>query len=135
MKIFPSFIFNIRHEYRANVVAQSVCFIINCVLYYVTDDMIFTWIAIATISFIGVVTSQPKHNILDRNLLNHLLVVILYYIFSDISFNFHLAYFGLIFIFTYVFFILKDSVSASVSTRVISVSSVLEATCAFLEFR
>ncbi len=99
----------IRNEYRANIVAQSLCFVINCAIYYISDNSIFLWVAIATICFIGIVTSQPKKTIFDRNIFNHFIMVVVYYTISELTSGYHFAYFILIFIFTYVFFILKDS--------------------------
>lgn len=109
IKLKYPLMFNIRPAYKANVFAQSICFIINCSVYYISDNPLFLWVAIATICFIGVVTSQPPRKIFDINIFNHFVVVIIYYIVSHLSAGYHFTYFGLIFIFTYVFFILKDS--------------------------
>ncbi|MFN8769537.1 MAG: FUSC family protein [Neisseriaceae bacterium] len=100
---------NLKNRYLANIVAQTLCLFINCLLFYITRNYVFVWVSISALCFIGVVTSQPKHRIIDRNLVNHLITVLLYYIFSHICLEFDFVYFILIFVFTYIFFILKDS--------------------------
>ena len=98
----------LHREYRANIIAQAVCFILNCGLYAYTNNHIFTWIALATSLFIGFVNSHGK-KFFDQSLFNHLIVIVVYYFIAALLFSHHVAYFALIFIFTYVFFILKDS--------------------------
>ncbi|MFN7094433.1 MAG: FUSC family protein, partial [Burkholderiales bacterium] len=45
----------------------------------------------------------------DRNLFNHFVIVLAYYLIYKIAENYDLTYFLLVFIFTYIFFVLKDS--------------------------
>ena len=98
----------LHREYRANVVAQAICFLLNCTLYAYTDNNLFVWVAIATALFIGFVDSHGK-KIFDQSLFNHLVIIVVYYFIAALLINHHLAYFALVFIFTYVFFILKDT--------------------------
>lgn len=99
----------LKRHYLANIIAQTACLFINCLLFYLTRNYALIWTAVSSICFIGIITSQPDKKIIDRNLVNHLLVVLIYYAFSHICLEFNFAYFVLVFIFTYVFFILKDS--------------------------
>lgn len=100
---------NLKKEYRANVVAQSLCILINTMLFVYTKYISFLWINISCIMFIGVVRSQPKGKLFDVNLTNHLIIVLGYYILYSVLSRHQVSYFCLIFIFTYIFYILKDS--------------------------
>lgn len=102
-------ILKLNSQYRANVVAQAICFIINCVLFSIYYEPLYIWMCISTITFIGVISSQPKQKFWDTNLLHHLLFVLIFYILATISYDISAAYFILIIIFTYIFYILKDS--------------------------
>ena len=99
----------INSQYRANMVAQSICLLINCWLYALTDNSIYIWVAIAAICFIGGITSYPKNRIINHNLLNHLIIVVSYYILGGMIVDFDYVYFILVFLFTYAFFIVKES--------------------------
>jgi hypothetical protein len=96
-------------QYRANVIAQAACFIINCLIYTITSNPLYIWICISTITFIGIISSQPKGKFWDNNLAHHMLFIILFYFLSAISIKFPASYLILIVIFTYIFYILKDS--------------------------
>lgn len=96
-------------QYRANIIAQAICFIINCSLYTITSNPLFIWVCISTIMFIGITPSQPKNKFWDNNLIHKMLFIIIFYFLSTISFKIQNSYLILIVIFIYVFYILKSS--------------------------
>ncbi len=99
---------SIRSEFRANIYAQSCAFIINVGLFASTNNYIFIWIEFAALAFIGMYNAKsPKF--FDRNILNHFISVMIFYLVSMSIEGNHLLYICLIFIFTYLFFILKDN--------------------------
>ena len=100
---------NLKPEYRANVIAQFLGLILNCALYVDTDQTFFLWANIACVMFIAFVKSQPRNSFFDLNLFNHLSIVLIYYLLYLVSMHFRLTYFCLIFLFTYFFYIMKDS--------------------------
>lgn len=99
----------IKENYKANILAQTICLIINCAIFYTSQDYLLIWVESCALNFIGIVTSQPKSRIIDINLVNHFLLVFIYYLLAAITLNSHSGYLVLLFVFTYVFFILKDS--------------------------
>lgn len=99
---------SIRSEFRANIYAQSCAFIINVGLFAITSNYIFIWIEFAVLAFIGMYNAKSPR-FFDRNILNHFISVMIFYLASMLIGSNHLLYICLIFIFTYSFFILKDN--------------------------
>lgn len=99
---------SIRSEFRANIYAQASAFIVNVGLFVITNNYIFIWIEFAALAFIGMYNAKsPKF--FDRNILNHFISVMIFYLISMLIEDNHFLYICLIFIFTYFFFILKDN--------------------------
>jgi hypothetical protein len=99
---------SIRSEFRANIYAQSCAFIINVGLFASTGNYIFIWIEFAVLAFIGMYNAKSP-SFFDRNILNHFISVMIFYLISMLIEGSHLLYICLIFFFTYAFFILKDN--------------------------
>lgn len=91
------------------------------------------WVGMACVTFIGIIRSQPKQRFFDINLLNHLIIVAAYYFLFVIFSDFQLIYFCLIFIFTYIFFILKDNEFAQSVTLWTYIQALMIAT-SFIKF-
>lgn len=98
----------LRKEFRANILAHATAFIINIGLYAATHNYFFIWLQIASLSFIGVYNSR-SNKIIDFNLINHFISVMLFYLISMLIGHNESLYLCLIFIFTYIFFILKNN--------------------------
>lgn len=95
-------------EQRANIYAHALSFLVNVTGYIITNNFIFIWIEIASLSFIGFHTAKsPKF--FDRNILNHFLTVMIYYLLAHVIGGNDILYSLLIFGFTYFYFILKDN--------------------------
>jgi len=99
----------LQQDYRANLLAQTLCLVINCGYFYLASAPVAVWVEVCALCFMGSINSQPKGSILDINLLNHFLFVFAYYICASIALKVELAYLFLLFCFTYAFFIIKDS--------------------------
>ncbi|MBP9742492.1 MAG: hypothetical protein KBD37_03945 [Burkholderiales bacterium] len=89
--------------------------------------------SIACITFIGIIRSQPTSKFYDINLLNHLVIIAIYYFLYALLNDFHFTYFCLIFVFTYIFFILKDNGFGQSVTLWTYIQALMIAT-SFIEF-
>ncbi len=97
----------VKAQYRANITAQGLTFIINIAAFGCTQNYMFIWIQFACQCFLGVhIAKSPKF--FDQNIFNHFMVVMGFYLVSLIIGENDFLYFGLIFIFTYCFYILKE---------------------------
>lgn len=101
-------IINLRHQFRANITAHAIAFIINVTSYVITNNPIFIWIQIAALSFIGAYHAK-SNKFFDRNLNNHFVIVMIFYVLSIPLGKYHETYFILIMAFTYGFFILRNN--------------------------
>jgi hypothetical protein len=101
--------FRLQQDYRANVLAQTLCLLINCGYFYFTSHYAAIWAEVCALCFIGSIDAQPKRGIVDVNLLNHFLVVFLYYLVATVALKVEAGYLVVLFLFTYMFFIFKDS--------------------------
>lgn len=100
--------FNIKPEFRANVYAHAITFVINIMLYTISSSFFFLWVELASLCFIGYNNSKSK-NFFDHNIRNHFIAVVLFYLIAHIALKNNIAYLILIFAFTYLYFILKDN--------------------------
>lgn len=100
--------FQLKKEFRANVYAHALSFIINILAYLITAKFLFIWVELATVCFIGYNNAKSKE-IFDRNINNHFIFIMLFYGLAHLILHLHFLYSILIFIFTYIFFILKDN--------------------------
>lgn len=98
----------IRNQFKPNIYAHATTFIINIGLYVVSQNLIFVWIQLAALSFIGTYNAK-SHNFFDRNIFNHFVSVMCYYLLSMLIGNHREVYVFLVFGFTYVFFILRNN--------------------------
>lgn len=104
MDILPK----LHDHFKANIYAQGVSFIINTSLYAYSNNLIFIWVELACLSFIGTYNAKsPKF--FDRNMFNHFVSVMLYYLISLAIGENGPLYLILVFVFTYVFFILRNN--------------------------
>lgn len=98
----------IKERFRANIYAQGIAFFINISLYIYTQNALFIWTELAALSFIGAYNAKSP-TFIDRNIFNHFISVMCYYLISVLIGNNHQLYLILIFIFTYSFFILRNN--------------------------
>jgi hypothetical protein len=98
----------IRPQFRASLAAQGIAFILNITLFVLTNNYFFIWTELACFCFFGGhIAKSPTF--IDRNILNHFISVMAYYLISLlIEFN-NTLYLCLIFSFTYVYFILRNN--------------------------
>ncbi|MDD3266356.1 MAG: hypothetical protein PHC75_04155 [Burkholderiales bacterium] len=101
-------IISLRHQFRANITAHALAFIINVTCYIALGNPIFIWIQTAVLSFIGAYHTK-SNKFFDRNIFNHFVIVMLFYILSIPLGIYHATYFILIMVFTYCFFILRNN--------------------------
>lgn len=99
---------SIKPEFRANLCAQGLTFILNVSGYILTKNFMFIWAEFASLCFLGTNTAR-SNTFFDRNIFNHFLIVMIYYFLSLLIRDHGLPYLFLIFIFTYCFYILKDN--------------------------
>ena len=105
MKALPRVI--LKTEYRANIYAQGLAFLINIFAYIISANFSFIWIELACLSFIGNNNTKAP-TFFDRNIFNHFISIIAYYILAFAFDKHNLLYLCLVFVFTYYYFILKD---------------------------
>ncbi len=98
----------IRPQFRANIYAQGIAFICNVGMYAITKNYFFLWTELACLSFIGTYNAKSP-SFFDRNIFNHFISVILYYLVSLLILGNDVLYLCLIFLFTYSFFILRNN--------------------------
>lgn len=98
----------IRNQFKANIYAQASAFILNVSLYAITQNLIFIWVELACLSFIGMYNAKSPE-FFDRNIFNHFISVMCYYFISLLIGDNSALYLILIFIFTYAFFILRSN--------------------------
>ncbi|RTL02926.1 MAG: hypothetical protein EKK57_00810 [Proteobacteria bacterium] len=98
----------LKDRFRANIYAQGIAFIINISLYIYSQNALFIWTELAALSFIGAYNAKSP-TFLDRNILNHFISVMCYYLISLLIGSNQQLYLILIFIFTYSFFILRNN--------------------------
>ena len=98
----------IRPQFRANLAAQGIAFILNITLFVFTNNYFFIWTELACFCFFGAhIAKSPTF--FDRNILNHFISVMAYYLISLlIEFN-NALYLCLIFSITYVYFVLRNN--------------------------
>lgn len=100
--------FYIKPEFRANVAAHAISFFINILAYSITSNFFFLWVELASLCFIGF-NKAKSSNYIDHNILNHFIAIIVFYLFAHLALRHETAYLVLIFVFTYIYFILKDN--------------------------
>lgn len=98
----------LHNSFRANIYAQAIAFILNIGLYAINNNPIFIWVELACLSFIGTYNAKSPR-FFDRNILNHFISVMFYYLLSLLIGNNNELYLVLIFVFTYSFFILRNN--------------------------
>lgn len=98
----------IKSEFKANVYAHSVSFLVNIIGYTITSSFFFIWLELASLCFIGFNNVKSK-SFFDHNIRNHFITVMLFYAIAHFALRNHIAYLILISIFTYIYFILKDN--------------------------
>lgn len=98
----------LRPQFRANIYAQGMAFILNVGLYAMSNNYFFLWTELACLSFIGTYSAKSK-SFFDRNIFNHFVSVTIYYLISLAISDNTALYLCLIFIFTYSFFILRNN--------------------------
>ena len=98
----------IKPEFKANIYAHAICFLLNIIGYTLTDSFFFIWIEIACSCFIGYHNAKSP-TFFDRNILNHFITVISFYFLTYLIGDNDSLYIILIFTFTYFYFILKDN--------------------------
>lgn len=98
----------IKPEFRANVAAHAISFFINIIAYSITSSFLFIWIELASLCFIGYTNARSK-SFFEHNTRNHFFVIIIFYLLAHLTLKNTTAYITLIFIFTYIYFILKDN--------------------------
>lgn len=98
----------LKKDYRANIYAHAGAVILNSLGFFFTGDNIFIWTQLAALSFIGTIQANSPR-FLDRNINNQFVSVCVYYMISHLILPYPDLYFMLIFVFTYVFYILKDN--------------------------
>lgn len=99
---------HLHNSFRANIYAQAIAFILNIGLYALSKNLIFIWVELACLSFIGTYNAKSPR-FFDRNILNHFISVMCYYLLSLLIGNNNELYLVLIFVFTYSFFILRNN--------------------------
>ncbi len=100
---------SIKPQFRANIIAQGLAFIININCFIFSDNnYFFIWAELACFCFFGSYTSKGPA-FFDRNLLNHFLSVMIYYLISLMIGSNHVLYLCLVFCFTYTYFILRGN--------------------------
>jgi hypothetical protein len=98
----------VKKQFKANIYAHALAFILNVSIFIFTENFFFIWVQIASLCFIGVNKSRSPQ-IVDMNMVNHFVAVMIFYISSMLIGNNELLYLGLIFVFTYSFFIIRDN--------------------------
>lgn len=99
---------SIRPQFRANIIAQGMAFILNISGFVVSHNYFFIWAELACFCFFGSYTTKGSA-FFDRNLLNHFLSVMSYYLISLLIGSNHTLYLCLVFCFTYTYFILRGN--------------------------
>lgn len=98
----------IRPQFRANLTAQGITFILNITLFVLTNNNFFIWTELACFCFFGAYISKSP-TFFDRNIFNHFISVMTYYLISLLIGSNTALYLCLIFSFTYVYFILRNN--------------------------
>ena len=71
----------IRPQFRANLAAQGIAFILNITLFVLTNNYFFIWTELACFCFFGGhIAKSPTF--IDRNILNHFISMMTYSLIS-----------------------------------------------------
>lgn len=98
---------HLNSEYKANIISHLLCFVINVSLYILTNHLFFLFVETSCICLIGYTNSQ--NGWINANINKQFIIVSVYYVLSSLLIPHHHAYFVMVFIFTYLFFVYKDN--------------------------